>query len=129
MELADLQHHVPSSHGRSTSVVKLSPEEQEGVGIEPAKEGTNDELAVPVAEQCCKRPGDACEQHGADEGPGNGSGERKVVVAGGQLLVDAGERSAIDQDIMSCLDVEGFLHLGVRCCPEVDEYHQRDKAQ
>lgn len=129
MELADLQHHVPSSHGRTASIVKLSPEKQEGVGIEPAKKGTNDELAVPVAEQCCKWPGDACEQHGTDEGPGHGSGERKVVVAGGQLLVDAGEGSAIDQDIVCCLDIEGLLHLGVGCHPEVDEYHQRDKAQ
>lgn len=129
MELADLQHHVPPSHGRTTSIVKLSPEEQEGVGIKPPKEGAGYELAVPVAKQCCKWPGDACEQHGADEGPGHGSGEGKVVVAGGQLLVDAREGSAIDQDIVCCLDVEGFLNLGVGCYPEVDEYHQWDEAQ
>lgn len=129
MELADLQHHVPPSHGKTTSIVKLSPKEEEGVGIEPSKKGTHDKLAVPVAEERRKWPGDTCEQHGADEGPGHGSGERKVVVACGQLLVDAGEGSSIDQDIVCCLDVEGFLHLGVGSCPKVDEYHQRDEAQ
>lgn len=129
MELADLQHHVPPGHGRTTRILKLSPEEQEGVGIEPPEQGTCYELAVPVAEQCCKWPGDACEQHGADEGPGHGSGEGKMVVAGGQLLVDAGKGSSVDQDIVCCLDVEGFLNLGVGCYPKVDEYHQRDEAQ
>lgn len=129
MELADLQHYVPPSHGGTTGIVELSPEKEEGIGIEPSEKGADDELAVRVAEECCEWPGDAGEQHGADEGPGHGAREGKVVVAGGQLLVDAGEGSAIDQDIVRGLDVEGLLDLGVGCYAEVDEYHQRDEAQ
>lgn len=59
MELADLQHNVPSSHSRTTSILKLSPEPQERVCIEPPKKGTNDELAVLMAEQRRQWPGDA----------------------------------------------------------------------
>lgn len=52
-----------------------------------------------------------------------------MVVTRGQLLVNAGEGSAIDQDIVCGLDVERLLHLGVRSCPKVDEYHKRDEEQ
>lgn len=57
--------------------------------------------------------GEAGQQHGADEGPGNGPRESEVIICTGQFPVDVGCWCPVHEHIMSCLNGEGLLYLGI----------------
>lgn len=67
------------------------------------------------------------QHHGAHEGARDGAREGEVVISGRELLMNVGRRHAVDQNIMSCLDVEGLLNLGVRGNDEVSQNEAGDE--
>lgn len=75
----------------------------------------------------------AGEQHGTREGPRHGAGEGEVVIRGGDALdgivaAAAEERQAVDEDVVSRLEVEGLLYLGVGGGEEVDEGGEEEQG-
>lgn len=59
------------------------------------------------------RLGKSSQKHRTYKGARDGPWKGEVVISAGQSVVDVRCWHAVDQHIMSCLDIEGFFDLSV----------------
>lgn len=52
-----------------------------------------------------------------------------MIIMGREAVVNVGGRRAIDQDVMSGLNVEGLFYLGVGSNQEMDEHQRWDRQR
>lgn len=72
-------------------------------------------------DQSNNRLSKASQQHGAYESSRHRPREGKVVVSGGQFVMDVRGRGSVDKDIVGGLDVERLFDLGVGGDDEVNK--------
>jgi hypothetical protein len=90
--------------------------------IKQTEDSANDILCGSRGGKKEDRFGDEGEEESADEGPGNGAGEGDVIVGREESGVKGVEGEAVGEDVVGCLDVEGFFDFGVGSEEEVEEY-------
>lgn len=66
-----------------------------------------------AAEEVDEGGADVGENERAEEGTGNGAGEGKVVVVSCEVGGDVGSRESVVEDVVGCLEGEGFFNFGV----------------
>lgn len=110
--------------------MKLGLEEDESSGIVQSQKTPDHELCMPEAKESHDGLTEGGEEQRAYEGSRHGTRKGDMVVAG-EFLWDVLGWCTIDKDIMCGLNVEGLLHLGIRCNNEVEEddsHHEQIKA-
>lgn len=130
MKLGDEHYRPPPCHAVSICRGQCISKDQEAAGIEGAQDGPDNELGVLEAGEGDKGLADAREEDSTDKSTGDNTGEGEVVVGGGQAVVDVGDGSGVDKDVMDSLEVEGLLDFGVGGDEEVDERdNEEERAQ
>jgi hypothetical protein len=116
VKLAQLEQQIPSPHALPKRRYQRIAEAEETLCVPEPEDGADDVLGFSWA--CEQEDGfrDCGEEEGADEGAGDGAGEGYVVVGveeGG--VEEVGEGKAVGEDVVGCLNVEGFFDFGVGC--------------
>lgn len=121
MELRNKEYGPPPCNALPIRRGERIPKDQETAGIEGAEDGPDDELSMLEPRDRDKRLADTGEQNGADKSTRHGAREGEVVVGDGEALRDVTGGSAVDEDVVGGLEVEGLLDFGVGRDEEVDE--------
>ena len=109
MKLACLQDHIPSAHIPTVSSLYTDFVLQQSIRIEQAQDSSNHILCIFGAHKRHYGSRDEGEKQGSEESARHGARELEVVIVSAESLGDVSERRAIDQDVVSGLDVERLL--------------------
>ena len=121
MKLAGLQQYKPPRRRRTIGLLNIPSQHQERGSIEQAQDRSDDELSMVEADERDDGLANAGDEDGTDKRPRHSPRESKMVISLSQALIDVRGRSAVDEDIMSGLDVERLLDFCVRGYQEVDQ--------
>jgi hypothetical protein len=112
MELAQQKGNPPPGSRRPEGLPHPIRISQQCEGIEEAQDSSHNQLRMLPAQNIDYRPRHASEDDGAKESAGDST--RKFEMIKGSLQTGTFGR-AVEEDIMCCLQVEGFFHFGIRC--------------
>lgn len=122
VELAGLQRNVPCRCRAAKGLLDAESKEDESTGIEETEDGPDYKLGILKAGDGNDGLAQTGEQDGSYKGPWHSTRKGEVVVAGSQPLSSVARYGrAVDKKIMGSLDVEGLLHLCVRCHSKMEE--------
>jgi hypothetical protein len=121
VELACLEKQIIPCRPGAICASEVAGKYKQTGGVKEAQDGSHDELSVLEADEGNNGLGKPGQQHGAYEGPGDGTREGEVVIGSGELVMDVGCWRPVNKHIVGGLDVEGFLDLGVGGNDEVGQ--------
>lgn len=127
MKLAGLQQSVPSSGPAAKGSLDVVHHDHHRESIEEAEHETDDMLCISEAKERNERSRHSSQENRSHEGPGHSTWKGEVIVCAAQPLVDVGDGQSVDEHIVSCLDVERLLHLGIRRNPEMEDNEKRNE--